>query len=245
MNPYDYSYHLNGRSHASQLGQKAEEQHKYRRLQSSKVGYQKYQNAQSTKVIKKSKNDITYCSMCNKRQYTDHIHCKICKICVRDPVSFEQHMTGNPHAKKVLQQSNDRKQRGEFTKEMSSVSPSKSSSSEDKKNLLGFAWVRCKRLGCGFTGMKLEADTLRHQTESYNGGGMEFFNIFCRICTHPDHVTQTSEVFDDASDFESHMKQCHQEEHVNLLNMKESKMLAKVSNFVSHMRQKCHQEHVD
>ena len=136
------------------------------------------------------------------------------------------------HGKTVRKQSNDRKQHRESTREKSPLSSPKSASGRNKENLLGFAWVRCKRLGCGFTGKGLEADTLRHQVQVHNGGGMKFFNIFCRICTHPGHVTQTSEVFDDASDFVSHMKRCHQEEHVKLLKVKKN-----VSNFVTHMRQ--------
>ena len=81
----------------------------------------------------------------------------------------------------------------------------------DKGDLLGFAWVRCKRLGCGFTGIGMKAETLRHQAKDHNGGGIKYFNIFCRICVSSKKVDKSTEVFDDASDFSNHMRQCHQE----------------------------------
>ena len=74
----------------------------------------------------------------------------------------------------------------------------------DKGDLLGFAWVKCKVQGCGFTGIGLQAETLRHQARAHSGGGINFFNIFCRICP-------SSKVFDDASDFSAHMRQSHSE----------------------------------
>ena len=241
----NYRYHLKGKVHASKLGPKALKRNEDIRAESSRLGYHKYRNAQSTTVIKKSQFGSKTCSMCNKPLQSDHYHCRICKICTPGPETLEQHMAGRSHTERSQKKSNDREHHVESTRKKSPLS-SKSSSSRDKESLPEFAWVRCKRLGCGFTGMGLGVDTLlRHQAQAHNWGGMDFFNIFCRICTLPDNVNQTSEVFDDASDFLSHMKQCHQEEHVNLLQMKKSEVLENVSNFVSHMRQQCHQKHID
>ena len=245
MGLQNYSYHLKGRVHASKLGPEALKRNEVKRAESSRLAYHKYQNSQSTKVIKKSQFGSKTCSMCSKHLESDHYHCRICNICTPGPESLEQHMTGRSHIERSQKKSNQRKHHVESSKERSPFS-SKSSSRRDKESLSEFAWVRCKRMGCGFTGLGLEVDTLlRHQAQAHNWGGMDFFNIFCRICTLPDNVNQTSEVFDDASDFLSHMKQCHQEEHVNLLQMKNSEVLENVSNFVSHMRQQCHQKHVD
>ena len=36
---------------------------------------------------------------------------------------------------------------------------------------------------------------------------MTFFNIFCGICTDPDNVNMTSEVFDKSSELFAHMRQ--------------------------------------
>lgn len=80
-----------------------------------------------------------------------------------------------------------------------------------KGDLLGLAWVRCKRLGCGFTGIGLRSETLGHQAKAHNGGGIKSFNIFCRICAGIKKVDRSTEVFDDASDFIAHMRQRHQE----------------------------------
>ena len=73
------------------------------------------------------------------------------------------------------------------------------------------AWVNCKRLGCGFTEVGLEAAAMRHQDKAHkgNGEGMKFFNIFCRIYTDPDNVNMTSEVFDKSSELFAHMRQFH------------------------------------
>ena len=81
----------------------------------------------------------------------------------------------------------------------------------DRRHLQGFAWVKCKRPACSFTGVGLEAGTLRHQILHHKGGGIKFFNIFCRLCTSTSGVTKLSEVFEDASDFAAHMKSRHKE----------------------------------
>ena len=81
----------------------------------------------------------------------------------------------------------------------------------NKVDLLGFAWVRCKRPGCGFTGIGLRSETLGHQAKAHNGGGIKSFNIFCRICAGTKKVDRSTEVFDDASHFIAHMRHRHQE----------------------------------
>ena len=91
----------------------------------------------------------------------------------------------------------------------------------DKKNLGGFAWVKCKRPGCGYTGIGLGAETLGHQEKKHKDkeGGLQHFNIFCRICADPSkQISGMSipQVFDDVSDFSQHMRSCHKD-RVDLL----------------------------
>ena len=83
----------------------------------------------------------------------------------------------------------------------------------DKGNLGGFAWLKCKRPGCGFTGIGLEAES--HQSEVHGhkgGGGLHHFVIFCRLCTKKDKVTPLSPVFVDALDLSKHIRSDHKVE---------------------------------
>ena len=92
------------------------------------------------------------------------------------------------------------------------MSATKAQVPKDKGSLDKLAWVKCKRLGCGFTEVGVEGAAMRHQVKAHiggHGGGMTFFNIFCRICTDPDNVNMTSEVFDKSSELFAHMRQFH------------------------------------
>ena len=83
----------------------------------------------------------------------------------------------------------------------------------DKKSVGGFAWVKCKRPGCGYTGIGIGAETLRHQAKKHNdkSRSLQHFNIFCRICSDPSKQSSgvIPQVFDDASDFSEHMSSYH------------------------------------
>ena len=77
----------------------------------------------------------------------------------------------------------------------------------NKKNLLGFSWVRCKR--CDFSGIGLGKEIILHQNKEHKGGGLEHFMIYCRLC-HKDFETCKSVTpFDDPVEFETHMKTHH------------------------------------
>ena len=213
LNFHNYSYHLYGKSHAFKAGPEAVKENNYIKSQAYRVDYQKYQNGHAPTFVKKTQSGETICSTCNKFWAGEHFPCEICKVCCPCLVSLGQHKAGRSHAEKVEKhgQSNSRgKQTVEPVEERSQLPTYQVP--EDKGGLEGFAWVKCKRLGCGFTEVGLEAAAMRHQDKAHSGGhggGMKFFNIFCRICTHPDNVNLTSEVFDEPSEFYAHMRQFH------------------------------------
>ena len=76
----------------------------------------------------------------------------------------------------------------------------------DRNSLLGFAWIKCKN--CEFSGVGLGEDLIQHQVKAHYGGGIKFFNIFCRLCHKDDRVV---DVLETAEEFKDHMKVKHSE----------------------------------
>jgi len=74
----------------------------------------------------------------------------------------------------------------------------------DMKNLANFAWVKCKT--CDFKGLGLGKEVMRHLAEKHRSGGLQDFNIFCRIC---DKDEKSICNFDDAEEFIDHMQTGH------------------------------------
>ena len=85
-------------------------------------------------------------------------------------MSLGQHKDGRSHAEKVKSQLNYLEKTGETPRETSQLSPKSASNFQlpkDKGSLEKFAWVKCKRLGCGFTEVGLEGAAMRHQAKAH------------------------------------------------------------------------------
>jgi len=74
----------------------------------------------------------------------------------------------------------------------------------DMNNLTNFAWVKCKT--CDFKGIGLGKEVRNHLAEKHKGGGLQDFNIFCRICDKDDRAVCN---YDDAEEFADHMRIGH------------------------------------
>lgn len=74
----------------------------------------------------------------------------------------------------------------------------------DMKNLSNFAWVKCKT--CDFKGLGLGKEVMKHLAEKHKRGGLQDFNIFCRICDKDERSVYN---YDDAEDFADHMHTGH------------------------------------
>lgn len=74
----------------------------------------------------------------------------------------------------------------------------------DMKNLANFAWVKCKT--CDFKGLGLGKEVMKHLAEKHRSGGLQDFNIFCRICDKDERSICN---FDDAEEFIDHMQTGH------------------------------------
>lgn len=74
----------------------------------------------------------------------------------------------------------------------------------DMNNLTNFAWVKCKT--CDFKGIGLGKEVRKHLAEKHKNGGLQDFNIFCRICDKDDRAVCN---YDDADEFADHMRVGH------------------------------------